>query len=161
MYTNWNEVTIEGFEWYPVNTVIEHLHALRRYIIRTPSAFSASYLPKLVGDDLAETETTLGATEYQLPASEKERFPEDKKFLCEAIGHWNLLKDELELTASVLVNTNRLERCYPHFKTLGDAELHCLQLIQRLLSIIEAKKEVLSRREFEERYGLQWKERVE
>ncbi|KAI8372560.1 hypothetical protein EDC96DRAFT_438574 [Choanephora cucurbitarum] len=147
MYTNWNEVTIEGLEWYPVNTVLEHLHALRRYIIRTPSAFSASYLPK--------------TTEYKLPASEKERFPEDKKFLCEAIGHWNLLKDELELTASVLVNTNRLDRCYPHYKTLGDAELHCLQLIQRLLGIIEAKREVLSRREFEERYGLQWKETAE
>ncbi|KAI8387299.1 hypothetical protein BD560DRAFT_362804 [Blakeslea trispora] len=144
MYVNWNEVIVEGFEWYPVDVVLKHLHKLRRFIIRTTSAFSPSYLPKLV--------------EYELPASKNKRFPENQRYLCEAIGKWNKMKDELEMAASVMVCNNRLDRGYPHYKTQGDAEQYALDLIQSLLDIIESKKDTLTRREFEERYGLNWKE---
>ena len=43
-------------------------------------------------------------------------------------------------------------------QTQGDAEQYALDLIQSLLDIIESKKDTLTRREFEERYGLNWKE---
>lgn len=98
---------------------------------------------------------------HGLPAQESQRFPSHEAYICEAIGEWGLKLDRLELTSSIMVNTNRLERRYPRVDTVGELEYQGLKMIHELMQMVADRVDFVSRQQFEARYDLNWQETEE
>lgn len=93
-----------------------------------------------------------------LPAKENQRFPSDGIYICEAIGEWGLKLDRLALMSNIMVNTNRLERRYPHVDTAGELEERGMVLIHELMRMIVDRVDFINRQTFETRYNLKWQQ---
>lgn len=145
MYANWEEKTslIHPYFWISVQDLATYLHELRRYIIETPAKMSETHAPKL--------------PDKFVPANKNERFPAETTFLCEGHQGWKLQLDKLQLAVSVMINTNKLTRHYPEFKTAGEVEVFALEKINYLLHYLEDEQDcILDRAGFERLYGLVW-----
>ncbi|KAK4511554.1 uncharacterized protein ATC70_012769 [Mucor velutinosus] len=177
MYTNWQEQGLDSFtaiRWYRVGAVVEYLHELRRYIICTPGKLSSTYMPMLQkeysqvydGEQDALSEGHAMAQQNNertqgLPAKESQRFPAHEVYICEAIGDWGLMLDRLALMSSIMVNTNRLERRYPHVDTAGGLEEQGMVMIHKLMRMIVERVDFVNRQQFEARYDLNWQQEQE
>ncbi|KAI9310938.1 hypothetical protein BX666DRAFT_2032430 [Dichotomocladium elegans] len=91
------------------------------------------------------------------PVARNSRFPRDKIYICEGIGHWGYIIDRLKLNFCILrFPDQRLERHYPDIETIGDAELVALEGIHEILGNIADNHSLIDRQFFEERYRIQW-----
>ncbi|KAI9343682.1 hypothetical protein BD770DRAFT_463822 [Pilaira anomala] len=145
MYTNWDEKAslIHPYFWISVRDLTTYLHDLRRYIIETPAKMSETHAPKL--------------PERLVPANKNEQFPAETTFLCEGHNEWKLQLDKLQLAVSVMINSNKLIRNYPDFKTAGEVEIFALERINYLLQYLKDEQDcILDRAGFEKLYGLVW-----
>ncbi|KAI8639971.1 hypothetical protein BD408DRAFT_370687, partial [Parasitella parasitica] len=153
MYSNWEEQALDSLttiKWYPVAEVIRYLDSLRRFIIMTPGKLSETYMPMLHRGGEHDMH------HQDLPASKSERFPKYEAYICEAIGDWGLKLDSLALISSIVVNTNRLERKYPHVNSPGDLEQLALGIIHELRGMVQDRIDFVNRQKFEARYDLDW-----
>ncbi|CEP12871.1 hypothetical protein [Parasitella parasitica] len=153
MYSNWEEQALNSLvaiKWYSVIEVIRYLDCLRLFIIMTPGKLSETYMPMLVWEDEHDVHN------HGLPARKDARFPSDQVYICEAIGDWGLRLDNLALISSIMVNTNKLERKYPHVTTPGDLEQHALRMIDELRRMVQGRIDFINRQKFEARYNLDW-----
>lgn len=145
MYINWNEriEVVKTLKWYRLDDLLVYLHTLRENLVTTVGRLSHSYMPKL---------------EPVCPASPESRFPDNTIFICEGYGDWGARIDRLQLTISIVLHANKIDRKYPGVRTQGDAEIAVLDCIDDLLKTVEETKDVFVRCTFEERYKLQWVE---
>lgn len=149
MYLNWQEkaALADPLYWYSTTALIQYLHALREFIITSPSDDVGARIPQL--------EKTL------LPASRTVRFPGVGRYMCESFGGINNELSRLSFAINVMVNVDKVSRTYPDFKTPVETKDYALEKINHLLTDIQYKTNeanTFGRQSFEEHYKLVWQE---
>jgi hypothetical protein len=150
MYLHWQRkvVSVDPLHWYSTTILIQYLQAVSDYITNAgEDAHIAASIPQLA--------------RIHIPAGRRVRFPEEGRYICESFGGFNVELFRLSLALNVMANVKKIPREYPHYKTIGEAEVYALDRIDHMLVVIalEANQvNIFQRRNFEKRHNIVWEE---
>ncbi|SAM02673.1 hypothetical protein [Absidia glauca] len=131
--------TAKHLRWYRVKDVLAYLHQVRAYLLHSDMFQLPSLRPAAP------------------PVSNSaKRFPSNTVYICEGIGEWNSRLQKMQHLTSVLVHPHRLSKGYHQSRSLGNAELLLLRLINASLLAYEAADSFVDRALFENRYSMVW-----
>ncbi|KAI9488774.1 hypothetical protein BDB00DRAFT_877131 [Zychaea mexicana] len=147
MYSDWDaktETIANRLNWYRVDDLIEFVHQICEFVIKSMGKMSDSYAPKLAVS--------------RCPAQYNVRFPAEELYVCEGTGNWSFRINTLLLSLSLVLYPNKLQRKYIDINTPGDAEMTLLTAASEILFCIEQMHDLFDRGTFENRYAVQWNE---
>ena len=147
-YRKWNHrcnvATL--MNWYNVNELMGVIQAIRIYLLETNPARMPAEIYIL---------------QPRSPFDYNQRFPEGALFICESIGKWGKLINQVMIYASLLTYPNKIQSIYPQADTIGNIEIELLNKIEKVLKEVSSHEYMFHRKNFERRYSIHWETTLE